>query len=222
MKTYWHFCAMDEKGRPVMSDGTLVENGKRYAIECEPILCERGYHGSEQVIDALWYAPGPWISKRPLEDIVRGDDKVVGKAFVQQPGVDATKVLRKFARMCALDVIHLWDAPEIVVRYLKTGDEDIRAAAWAAASAAAWDAAWAAASAAAWDAAWAAASAAAWAAARDAARDAAWAAARDAVRDAARAAAMDAAWDAAARKQNRRLTRMLNRLLKSAMEAPND
>src|SRR5690606_776707 len=64
-------------------------------------------------------------------------------------GIDVSDTLREFARKCALDVIHLWDAPEIVVRYLKTGDETIRDAAWAAA----------------------------WAAARvamDAARDAAW------------------------------------------------
>lgn len=31
-----------------------------------------------------------------------------------------------FVRMCALRVIHLWDAPEIVIRYLNTGDESIR------------------------------------------------------------------------------------------------
>ena len=83
--------------------------------------------------------------------------------------IDAEKLLRDFARWNALQVLHLWpEAPEIVVRFLKTGDEPIRAAA----RAAAWDAA----RAAAWD----AARAAAWAAARDAAG----AAARDAARDA--------------------------------------
>jgi hypothetical protein len=66
-------------------------------------------------------------------------------------------------------------------------------AAWAAASAAAWDAARDAASAAASAAAWDAASA----AARDAASAAAWDAARDAAWAAASAAAWDAAWDAA-------------------------
>ena len=57
-------------------------------------------------------------------------------------------MLREFARWCALSVIDKWDAPEIVRRYLETGDESIRAAAIAAASAAASDAASAAASAA--------------------------------------------------------------------------
>ena len=74
------------------------------------------------------------------------------------------KEIRRFARQCALDVIHLWNAPPIVKRYLKTGNEKLRAAAW--------DAAWDAAGDAAGDAAWAAARAAAWAAARAAAGDA--------------------------------------------------
>jgi hypothetical protein len=33
--------------------------------------------------------------------------------------VSGERILRKFARMCALDVMHLWDAPDIVVQYLK-------------------------------------------------------------------------------------------------------
>ena len=46
-----------------------------------------------------------------------------------------------FARWNALQVLHLWNAPELVQEYLETGNEAIRAAAWAAARAAAWDAA---------------------------------------------------------------------------------
>ena len=132
MKLYWHACAMKD-GRPVFQDGTPVKIGKRYEIDGEPVMCKRGYHGCERAIDMLIYAPGPWISRRPLEGAITEGYKSVGRAFVQQPGFDATEVLRTFARMCALDVIHLWDAPEIVVRYLKTGDESIRDAAWDAA-----------------------------------------------------------------------------------------
>src|SRR5690606_19611648 len=132
---------------------------------------------------ALGYAPGPILWRVELGGtIVTGDDKVCATERTYLWGVDASECLREFARKCALDVIHLWDAPELVVRYLKTGDESIRAAA----RPAAWDAAWAAARAAAWD-------AAAWAAARATARAAAW----DAAKEAARAAARDAAWDAA-------------------------
>jgi hypothetical protein len=48
--------------------------------------------------------------------------------------IDATELLRKFARHCALSVIHLWDAPKVVRDYLETGDESLRAAAYHAAS----------------------------------------------------------------------------------------
>lgn len=34
---------------------------------------------------------------------------------------DASAVLERFARFCALDVIHLWNTPDVVVDYLKTG-----------------------------------------------------------------------------------------------------
>ena len=40
-----------------------------------------------------------------------------------------------------LDAAHLWNAPQIVLDFLKTGDESLRAAARAAAWAAAWAAA---------------------------------------------------------------------------------
>ena len=74
------------------------------------------------------------------------------------------EISRYLARWCAAQALHLWSAPDVVVRYLRTGNESIRDAAWAAAWAAAWDVVWAA----------------AWAAAMAAARDAAMAAARDA------------------------------------------
>ena len=80
-------------------------------------------------------------------------------------------MLRYFARMQALSVIHLWDAPDVVLDYLMTGGK--APAAWGAAWGATWNATWgtarAAARAAAEDAAWAAARAAARAAAEDAA-----------------------------------------------------
>lgn len=64
--------------------------------------------------------------------------------------LDATEVLAAFARGEALRVAHIWGAPPVVLEYLRTGDETLRAAARAAGAAAraaggaAWDAAWAA------------------------------------------------------------------------------
>ena len=151
-KTYWHFAAIQD-GKPVMRDGTIIEPGKRYTVP-KAIMCKSGFHGSELAIDSLKYAPGSWVSKRDIDEVTREDDKVCGPACVHTEGFDATEILRKFARLCALDVIDLWGAPEIVVRYLKTGDESLRAAAMAAAWAAASAAAWTAAFDAGWDAAW--------------------------------------------------------------------
>ena len=114
------------------------------------------------------------------------------RATPEQQGALRDRFSHTLTRRYALAVIHLWDAPDVVRRYLETGDESIRDAARAAAR----DAAWAAA--------WAATRDAAWAAARAAARDAARAAARAAAGDAAWDAAGDAAWDAAG-DQHRKL-----------------
>lgn len=172
-------------GRPVPKIGeTLTHEG-------EIVWCESGLYASPTAWDAVPYAPGEWLHRVLCEDIEWQEvDKFVFRKRTIVATIDATDLLREFARKCALDVIHLWDAPQVVVDYLTTGDESLRKAAWdaawdapnARAALTAWDA---------WDAAWAA-----WSA-----RDAAGAA-RDAARaalDAAGAAAgtaLVAAWEA--------------------------
>jgi len=159
-----------------------------------------------------------------------GDKHVASARTYLAGGIDVSNELRQFARKCALDVLHLWDAPEAVVRYLKTGDENTRDIAENAAKNAALNgasdtvsdawAAWAA-----W-AAWTAASDASWAATSDAAPNAAAGAASYAAKAAAwdahraassatRQAADAAAFAAAEKKQNRRLTRLLNVAIKA-------
>ena len=198
----WHFAKDDY----TMSygDGRKLEAGKTYRTiwPCngkeKPTLCHAGMHGSLKALDALAYAPGSVVCLTEIYGNVQiGDDKIVGKSRKILKMANAEDTLGRFARLCALDVVHLWDAPQIVIDYLNTGDKKIQAgaarAAWAAEAArAAWDAAEAAAEAAA-RAAWDAAEAAAEAAAR-----AAWA-----VRD---AGAVRDAWAA----QNKRLEAMLH------------
>jgi len=182
-------------GRPIPLIGEwLVWDG--------PVVpCESGLHASEHPFDALQYAPGPMLHRVELEgDLTpHGNpvDKWVGRRRRILASIDATGLLREFARWCARSVLHLWDAPEVVRRYLETGDESLRAAAWAAGAAAG------AAGDAAGDAAWAAAGAAAWAA------WAAGAAAGDA-RAAAGAAAGDAG-DAAGDAQRAEFVRLVDR-----------
>src|ERR1019366_7644504 len=166
MKTYYHFTGnLLRDGRPVPAIGEwLTHEGKVQ-------MCESGLHASADPFDALQYAPGALLHKVVLKSIVeKQDDKVVARSRKIIATINVTELLRKFARLQALGVIHLWDAPTVVKEYLTTGDENLRAAARVAARAAAEAAAGA------------AAEAAAGAAARDAAWDAAWAAARAATR----------------------------------------
>lgn|GEM_PF-1068147 len=215
----WYFSQNDCKLQ--YGDGRTIKAGVTHTVACEPILCKQGLHGSVKPLDALEYAPGGMVWRVDLGgDMVIGDDKIAATERKYLWGYDATPILRKFARLCALDVIDMWDAPDVVIQYLKTGNDDLRvvaraaerdarAAAWTDARAAdraawaAWDAWWDAALTTAWDAWWDAARAAVWAA---------WAVAWDAARAAARAdvrAARDAAWAIAREKQNNRLYWMI-------------
>ena len=170
-------------------DDRAVAVGTTHTVDGEIVPCKNGLHSSERPIDALRYARSGIVWRtRSSGTIVRGDDQIAASERAYLARLDATAILRDFARKCALDVIHLWDAPDVVRRFLETGDESLRDAARDAALAAL------------------AAGAAAYAAyvagaAGHAARDARYAA--DAARDARYAA--DAA-DAARDKQNEWLT----------------
>ena len=149
-----------------LGDGRPVpENNFKLVHEGPVRICNSGLHASLSAFDAMFYAPGNVLCKVQCSGIVkRHDDKFVCRERTILQRFDATELMDSFARECALSVMHLWDAPEIVIKYLKTGDPKLkdasRAAARAAAMSAAWDAAWYAARVAAWDAAWDAARAA--------------------------------------------------------------
>ena len=156
----WHF--VGEKlgdGRPIPPDGEwLVHDG-------ELVMCESGLHASVRLIDALIYAPGNTICRVEVDgEILHDDDKLVAEKRKILWRIEGEQVLTAFARWCALQVVHLWDAPDVVIKYLTTGNENTRAAA----SDAARYAARSAARSADWAADWAAASDADWAAARSA------------------------------------------------------
>src|SRR5690348_4555471 len=113
----WHFSAANK--RLGYGDGRLIRPGETLKVTGDPELCIHGLHASTRLIDALRYAPGPYLWRVKLSGvIVRGDDKVVATERTALWGFDAADMLREFARKCALDVVHLWDAPEVVIRYL--------------------------------------------------------------------------------------------------------
>jgi len=181
----YHFVADKLRdGRDIPKDGEVLKHGGRLDI------CHSGLHASLKVTDALQYAPGNtlcYVELKHFNDFGH-TDKLVAMERTILWRIDATEILGAFARRVALDVAHFWDAPEVVLEYLKTGDESLRDAARSAAAAAAAD----------WSAAWSAADAA----------DAAWSAARSAAWSAADAA--DAAWSAAEAKQEEILINLIN------------
>src|SRR5574343_568575 len=194
MTLAWWFEPAD--GLLQYGDGRKPEKGITHTVCVKPVPCKAGLHASVRSIDALVYARSSVLWRVQLGGAIVHDNKkcsATERTYIQR--IDIEPQLREFARWCALQVIHLWDAPDVVRQYLETGDESLRDAA----QAAVWDAAEDVASEAA--AARAAAGAAA-AAVRDA-RDARSAAAASAVRDA--ESAWAAAWDA----QNVELERLV-------------
>lgn len=148
-----------------LRDGTPVpEDGIKLIYDGVPELCYCGYHFSLDPFDALQYAPGANLALVEVggEGVFIGDKGVATERTIIRR-IDATDLLREFARWCPLQVIDLWDAPSAVREYLETGDESLREDASAAAAARAADAADAA-----WEVAWAAR--ASWDAVRDAQR----------------------------------------------------
>ena len=194
----WHFVADKLRdGRPIPRKGVWLKH------ETECVMCEAGLHASRRLLDALQYAPGKMLCRVECVDVAaEQDDKLVCHKRKIIARFDSEELLWRASRKFALDVIHLWPAPKVVIKFLKTGDKSLRAAALDAARDAAWSAARAAA--------WGAARAAAWDAAHGAAKGAAWAAAKGAAWDAAKGAA----WDAARSAQNKWLTREVMKIIR--------
>jgi hypothetical protein len=134
----WHFVNNTLRdGTPIPADGVTLKH--KGPLE----LCASGFHASVRLIDALNHAPGNTLCRVECGGTIKHDnDKLVCLERTILWRIDATDLIRQFARQCALDVVHLWDAPDLVRQYLTTGDEKLMYAASDAASDAAWDSAW--------------------------------------------------------------------------------
>jgi len=137
----WHFTD-DNKLR----DGSpLPPVGETLKFDAEPILCAQGLHASLHPFDALKYAPGDTLHFVHCAGIIlHQDDKLVCTERTIIASFEASEMLRYFARMQALSVLHL--APEnmaeVVEDWIMTGEESIRSAAYYAAYSAARSAAY--------------------------------------------------------------------------------
>jgi hypothetical protein len=144
---YYHFT------EPTLRNGEPIPPiGEWITCKGKIVPCKNGLHASPDAFDALQYAPGNLLHRVELDgDITpHGDpvDKFAARKRMIVASIDATGILRLFARRVALDVIDLWDAPPIVKEYLESGDESKRADASSAGNAARTSASWAASSAA--------------------------------------------------------------------------
>jgi len=141
---YYHFAAVAEDGIPRLGygDGREIRVGETLTVEGAPVLCVHGLHASARILDALRYAGGGSLALCRVTlggTVIHDDDKSVATERTVVTMLDAAtteRLLREFARWCALSVAHLWEMPDVVRRYLETGDESVRDAAWAAAWAA--------------------------------------------------------------------------------------
>ena len=135
---YYHFIRVNTDGKPYLgyNDNRIVTVGETITVEGEPILCEHGLHASARIIDALEYCPEGEVALCRVElggTVIHGDDKSVAseRTITAMLGAERTAaLLQDFARWCALQVVDLWDAPDVVREYLTTGDETLRADAW--------------------------------------------------------------------------------------------
>lgn len=126
----WHFT-----GDTLRAGSPIPPVGVKLTVPGPVRLCKHGLHGSVHPFDALRYAPGPMLHLvEHSGEIVHGDDKLASTERTIITSMDSEPLLRYFTRQQALSVVHLWDAPQVVLDYLM-GDESAWAAAWAAARA---------------------------------------------------------------------------------------
>ncbi len=125
----WHFTADKLRdGRDIPQEGIALKH------EGELELCKSGLHSSARLIDALQYAPDSIICRVECGgEIIQGKDKLVCSQRTILWRVDAGDLLWDFSRWCAHQVIDGWDCPNIVRKWIETGDEKVRGKAYSAA-----------------------------------------------------------------------------------------
>lgn len=125
---YWFAPPGDKLG---YGDGRIAKVGETHTVEGPLKPCESGLHMSKRPIDALIYARTPILyGVSPGEDIIADtiEDTYKGcsNSRTYHWRLDCTDILAEFARWCALEVEHLWDMPDVVQRFLETGNEELR------------------------------------------------------------------------------------------------
>lgn len=129
----WHFV-----GDRLRDGSRIPKDGVTLHYPGPIIPCQSGLHASKHPFDALRYAPGPTLCLvRCGGTIVERSDKLACSERTILARMDATEMLRYYARMQALSVVHLWDASDAALDWLMTCEPSARSAARSAAWAAA-------------------------------------------------------------------------------------
>ncbi len=107
-------------GSPVPADGEWLQFDGKISI------CNRGFHASRHVSDACKHAPGSILCLVDLDgEIQEQQDKICASRRRIVARFDAMELLHKDARESASSVLHLWNAPDVVVNFLKTGNKEL-------------------------------------------------------------------------------------------------
>lgn len=83
-------------------------------------------HASKHPFTELQYGCGPLLYIVELEDVTQGGGRFIGLCHTIIASIDASSLLREFARWCALQVIDKWPVSDVVREYLETGNDELR------------------------------------------------------------------------------------------------
>lgn len=113
IKRGWHFCK-DVDGHPVLRDNTpCLAAGGIESYNGSVATCVCGLHWSERALDALFYAPGPWVRLVEGEPVEIIDTEVIGneRRILTNP-VNVSRILRGFAGLCAMRALRYYTTTE--------------------------------------------------------------------------------------------------------------
>jgi hypothetical protein len=126
----WHLSSID----CISQYGKNMVVGETHKIDGEPVMHRHGYHAFPNLINAINGASGPIIWKVDLGGTtIEGHNRLVAQECTYLWKVDGSLILRKFASQCALEVTNKWQAPEVVIKFLKARKDILRLEAWYAA-----------------------------------------------------------------------------------------
>lgn len=109
-------------------DKRPVRVGITHTVEPPLELCKWGLHLSINPLDAISNAGGSIVWRvKASGEVVEGVGKLVcSERTYVAGGTDVSGVLQKFIRLCVLDAKCLWDAPDVLIRYLRTGNKSLQ------------------------------------------------------------------------------------------------